>query len=113
MQGVLGDIVAGAIGMAFPYALFIGFRSPLNLRLDTSDAGSFEKLSYRWLKRVLFLSGAVGAGATYADRHSDDGLVFGLLLAATFAIWMLTVPAGALAFRRNYGWVTKPSKRRR
>jgi hypothetical protein len=107
MPGVAGDIVACSLGLVFPYALFIGFGAPFNLWLDTSRAGRFEKLAYRRLKPALALSGLFAAGACYADRHSDNGLIFGLLLAATFAVWTLTVPAGALAFRQNHGWDKK------
>ena len=108
----LGDIGACLIGFAFPYCLFVGWRPPFYLRLDISTASSIEKLSYTWLWPLLILSGTFCAGAAYADRHSDDGLIFGLLLGATIGVWLLTVPAGSLAFKQAHGW-DKPRRRRK
>ena len=104
MSFSVGDVAACMVGFFFPYCLFLTFRPPFNLRLDTSGAGRFEKLSYFWLKPLLMLSGTFTAGAAHADRHSDNGFIFGLLLAAAFAVWLFTVPAGSLAFRQNHGW---------
>ena len=100
----VGDVGACLLGLVFPYCLFLNFRPPFDLRLDTSTAGRIEKLSYSCLRPLLMLSGTFCAGAVYADRHSDDGFVFGLLLGATFSVWLLTAPAGSLAFRQAYGW---------
>jgi hypothetical protein len=103
----LADIGTCLVGFLFPYGGFLTFRPPFNLRLDTSNAGRFEKLSYRWLKPVLGISGVFAAAAAYTDRHSDNAFIFGFLLAASFATWLFTVPAGSLAFRQNYGWYQK------
>ena len=108
----VGDIGACLLGFIFPYAMFVGWRAPFNLRLDISTADRIEKLSYAWLRPLLILSGAFCAGAAYTDRHSDDGLIFGLLLVAMIGVWLLTVPAGLLAFKQNYGW-DKPRRRRK
>ena len=104
MSVSVGDVWACLIGLLFPYSMFLGFRPPIGLRLDTSTAGRLEKLSYRWLKPLLVLAGTFSAGAAYADRHSDNDLTFWLPLAASLVIWLLTVPAGLHAFRVNYGW---------
>jgi hypothetical protein len=104
MSFSIGDIAACSVGFLLRYAFFLIFRPPFSLRLDTSTAGKFEKLSYRWLKPLLGVSGIFTAAAAYVDRHGDNGFLLGVLLAAFFAIWLFTVPAGSLAFRQNYGW---------
>ena len=109
----LGDIAACLLGFVFPYFLFLTYRPPFNLRLDASKAGKLEKLSYSWLKPLLALSGIFIAGAAYADRHSNDGFTFGLLLGAGFAVWLLTAPAGSIAFRQAYGWDRRRQRRKR
>jgi hypothetical protein len=98
-----GDVVACLVGFLFPYGLFLTWRPPFSLRLDTTNAAPLEKLSCKWLKPILALSGTFSAGAAYTDRHSDSGTLFGLLLTTSFVIWLLTAPAGVHAFRANYG----------
>jgi hypothetical protein len=110
MSSTLRDILACLVGLLFPYCLFLGFRPPFNLRLNASTASRIEKLSYHSLRPVLLASGMFTAAAAYADRHSESPLIFGLLLAMSFAIWLLSVPAGSLAFRQRYGWHTKNQK---
>lgn len=113
MSVSVSDVGACLIGFIFPYGMFIGFQAPFNLKLDVSQAGRLEKLSYQWLKPLLILSGTFGASASFADRHSDNALVFGILLTAMFVVSLFTYPAGMVAFRQFYGWGNGSGKRGR
>lgn len=109
----MGDIGACLFGFVLPYCLFLVWRPPFNLRLDSSTAGAVEKLSYAWLRPLLILSGMLCAGVAYANRHSDDGRIIDLLLAAVIGVMLLTVPAGCLAFKQAYGWDRRRDGRKR
>ena len=109
----LADIIPCLVGFVFPYAMFLRFYPPYNLRFETTHAGKIEKLSYRWLKPTLIVAGIFGASAAYSDRHSNDAFVFGALLTAMFAVSVLAFPAGMIAFRHSYGWDKNRKTRRR
>ncbi|HEU5066685.1 MAG TPA: hypothetical protein VFT61_00660 [Sphingomicrobium sp.] len=107
-----GEIAEPLTGFFLPYAIFLTFRPPFNLKIDATGTNRLEQWSLRWLKRILAASGAVMAGASYLDRHANDGFTFGLALSGSFALWLLAVPAGKVALYRAYGWDKKIRKRR-
>jgi hypothetical protein len=93
--------------------MFMSFNPPINLRFDTSRASRLEKLSYQWLKPILILSGFFGAGAVFTSRYSDNAFVFGILLSAMFAVFLLAYPAGIFAYRHAHSLDDKRSTPRR
>jgi hypothetical protein len=105
-----GDIAEPLTGFVFPYAMFLTFRPPFNLKIEAEGASGLEQWSLRWLKPILAAAGIVMAVAFYLDRHSDDAFTFGLALGGSFAIWLLSVPAGKLALCQAYGWNNKMRK---
>ena len=107
-----GEIAEPLTGLFFPYALFLTFRPPFSLKIDAADVSGLEEWSLRWLKPILAASGIIMAGACYLDRHSNDGFTFGLALSGSFAIWLLSVPAGKVALYQAYGWDKKMRKLR-
>ena len=99
-----GDLFAYAVGLVFPYAFFLSFRPPWNLRIEMSGASKAERWSVRWLKPTLLVSGLIMVGAVHVDRRDGPPWLFFTLLAAGFLAMAPTIPAGHLAFRTFYGW---------